>query len=180
MIAMTPKIASANSPSSSISTKKTPMIALKSVKTLPATMLDTEREEISGGGPRSWSRFSASLVERPRGLSGSTLIRLFNRVRGHGVEAWTEPRLLGDRARRRGGRRGRAGCRADRLRVGLGRRVLRLRRRQRPRLAGAADLDDQPRRRDSPGPGAAAGDGGDGRGDDRQTLRRAFHVRLRP
>ena len=43
-------------PSSSIRTKKTPMIALKRVKTLPATMLETEREEVSGGAPRSWSR----------------------------------------------------------------------------------------------------------------------------
>jgi hypothetical protein len=33
------------------STKKAPMIALKSVKTLPATMLASEREEVSGGGP---------------------------------------------------------------------------------------------------------------------------------
>ena len=41
--AIRPKSASANSPSASMRTKKTPMIALKSVKTLPATMLATER-----------------------------------------------------------------------------------------------------------------------------------------
>ena len=58
MIAITPKRASAKRPSSSIRTKKTPMIALKRVKTLPATMLETEREEVSGGAPRSWSRFA--------------------------------------------------------------------------------------------------------------------------
>ena len=82
MIAITPKRASAKRPSSSIRTKKTPMIALKSVKTLPATMLETEREEVSGGAPRSWSRFLASALERPVGRSGSPLIRLFNRVLG--------------------------------------------------------------------------------------------------
>ena len=43
MIAITPNSASANSPSDRISTKKPAMIALKSVKTLPATMLATER-----------------------------------------------------------------------------------------------------------------------------------------
>ena len=32
------------------------MIALKSVKTLPATMLEVEREEVSGGGPSLRSR----------------------------------------------------------------------------------------------------------------------------
>ncbi len=41
------------------------MIALKIVKTLPATMLEVEREEVSGGGPSLRSRFSASLLERP-------------------------------------------------------------------------------------------------------------------
>ena len=60
MIAITPKRASAKRPSSSIRTKKTPMIALKRVKTLPATMLETEREEVSGGG--------AEVVEPLRGL----------------------------------------------------------------------------------------------------------------
>ena len=39
--------------------KKTPMIALKSVKTFPATMLETERLEVSGGGPSRASRAAA-------------------------------------------------------------------------------------------------------------------------
>ena len=69
--------------------------------------------------------------------------------------------------------RGRAGRRGRRLRVGLGGRVLRLRRRQRARLAGPADDDDQARRRDPPGPRPPPGGGGDGRGDDRQALRAA-------
>ena len=42
------------------------MIALNSVKTLPATMLETEREELSGGGPSLRSRAAASALERPR------------------------------------------------------------------------------------------------------------------
>ncbi len=42
------------------------MIRLKSVKTLPATMLETEREEVSGGGPSLRSRFAASALLRPR------------------------------------------------------------------------------------------------------------------
>ncbi len=41
------------------------MIPLKRVKTLPATMLAVEREEVSGGGPSLRSRFAASLLERP-------------------------------------------------------------------------------------------------------------------
>ena len=41
------------------------MIALKSVKTLPATMLEVEREEFSGGGPSLRSRFAAVALERP-------------------------------------------------------------------------------------------------------------------
>ena len=36
------------------------MIALKSVKTLPATMLEVEREEVSGGGPSLRRRAAAS------------------------------------------------------------------------------------------------------------------------
>ncbi len=49
------------------------MIALKSVKTLPATMLETEREEVSGGGPSLRSRFAASALERPRSAAGSLI-----------------------------------------------------------------------------------------------------------
>ena len=41
------------------------MIALKRVKTLPATMLEAEREEVSGGGPSLRSRFAASALDRP-------------------------------------------------------------------------------------------------------------------
>ena len=41
------------------------MIALKSVKTLPATMLEVERDEVSGGGPSLRRRASASWLERP-------------------------------------------------------------------------------------------------------------------
>jgi hypothetical protein len=60
------------------------MIALKSVKTLPATMLAVEREEFSGGGPSLRSRASASSPESP--CSGDAVeeagsaIALFNRV----------------------------------------------------------------------------------------------------
>ena len=62
-------------------TKKTPMIALKSVKTLPATMLEIEREEVSGGGPSSRRRFAAVALERPLLDRGFAHRRLFNRVR---------------------------------------------------------------------------------------------------
>ena len=58
------------------------MIALNRVKTLPATMLETEREEVSGGGPSRRSRASASALERP--WSGDRLAAAtptFNRVR---------------------------------------------------------------------------------------------------
>src|SRR5881394_1037856 len=65
MIAITPKIASAISPSERMRTKKTPMIALKRVKTLPATMLETERDEVSGGAPSLRRRLAASALLRP-------------------------------------------------------------------------------------------------------------------
>ena len=58
---MKPKIASAHSPSERMRTKKTPMIALKSVKTLPATIEATERLLPSGG--------SAEACKAPRSLS---------------------------------------------------------------------------------------------------------------
>jgi hypothetical protein len=57
------------------------MIALKSVKTLPATMLAVEREELSGGGPSLRKRAAASPLESP--CSGEVWplpICLFNRV----------------------------------------------------------------------------------------------------
>ena len=62
---MKPKAASAHSPSERMRMKKTPMIALKSVKTLPATMLATERLVRSSTGPSLRSRFAASLLDRP-------------------------------------------------------------------------------------------------------------------
>ena len=47
------------------------MIALKSVKTLPATMLEIEREEVSGGAPSLRRRLAASLAERPCSVAAS-------------------------------------------------------------------------------------------------------------
>ena len=60
------------------------MIALKRVKTLPATMLAVEREEVSGGGPSLRSRAAASLLESPASMSATAVTHrpLFNRVRG--------------------------------------------------------------------------------------------------
>jgi hypothetical protein len=49
------------------------MIALKRVKTLPATMLEVEREEFSGGGPSSRRRLLASALDRPCSLDGLTV-----------------------------------------------------------------------------------------------------------
>ena len=58
------------------------MIALKSVKTLPATMLEIEREEVSGGGPSLRSRAFASAVVRPCSGDGLAVpTQVFNRVR---------------------------------------------------------------------------------------------------
>src|SRR5215213_5849336 len=63
------------------STKKTAMIALKRVKTLPATMLEVEREEVSGGGPSPRRRLSASAAESPSSGDGWPFpTALFNRV----------------------------------------------------------------------------------------------------
>ena len=57
------------------------MIALKSVKTLPAMMLEVEREEVSGGGPSLRRRAAASSCERPPAEVGSwDDTGLFNRV----------------------------------------------------------------------------------------------------
>ena len=68
---MNPKRASANSPNERMTMKNTPMIALKRVKTLPATMLATERLERFSGGPSFRSRFAASLLESPPGCRSS-------------------------------------------------------------------------------------------------------------
>ena len=97
-----------------------------------------------------------------------------------GAEAGAQSRLLGHRAPGRGGRRGRPGCRARRLRLGLGGGVVRLRRGQRARLARPADRDDPARRGDHAGAGPGAGRRRDGRLHDRRAVRRAVHLRLRP
>ena len=68
---MKPKRASANSPKERMTMKNAPMIALKRVKTLPATMLATERLERSSGAPSWRSRFAASLLESPPGWRSS-------------------------------------------------------------------------------------------------------------
>src|SRR6266516_4759834 len=123
------------------------MTALNSVKTLPATMLETERDEVSAGAPRLRSRATASALDSPRSLAASVLTpvpasltsrrtryaRLFAPssrpdsigCRPDGVEAWTESRLLGHRPGRGGCRRAGPGPQAGRLRVGLGGGVLR-------------------------------------------------------
>ena len=54
------------------------MIALKSVKTLPATMLEVEREEVSGGAPSSRSRFAAALPESPWSTAAASLIAAYS------------------------------------------------------------------------------------------------------
>ena len=72
--AMNPNRASANSPSASMRTKKAPRMALKRVKTLPATMLATERLLGGSGTPRPCSRLAASALVNPGGC-GCSLIR---------------------------------------------------------------------------------------------------------
>ena len=61
--------------------KKAPMIALKSVKTLPATMLEAEREECLGGR----AQLAQPLCRRGAGEAPLdrrvSHWRLFNRVR---------------------------------------------------------------------------------------------------
>src|SRR6266508_4642501 len=181
MIAMNPKSASANSPKERMTMKNAPMIALNRVKTLPATMLATERLDRFSGGPSLRSRFAASLLESPPGCRSSFIEALIPERAGvntpkaeriglapYDAEARTQPRLLGDRPP---GGRGRRVCPdrgARRLRLGLGGRVLRLRRGQRPRLPRGENRDDQARRRDPPGAGPAAGGGGDGGRNDRR------------
>ena len=64
-IAIRPKIASAHSPSERMRMKKTPMIALNSVRTLAVTMLATERLEVGSGSPRRASRRAASALDSP-------------------------------------------------------------------------------------------------------------------
>src|SRR3954471_7063310 len=119
------------------------MIALKRVKTLPETMLEVERDECSSGWPSLRRRFAAVPLESPRSIAASLIAAYSIGCASDGVEARTQPRLLGHRPRWRGRPRGRAGSGERRLRVRLGGRVLRLRRGQRAGLAGAADDDDQ-------------------------------------
>ena len=65
---MKPNAASAQSCSERMRMKKTPMIALKSVKTLPATIEATERLVRSSTGPSLWSRLAASEPREPAGM----------------------------------------------------------------------------------------------------------------
>ena len=71
---MKPKIASAQSPRERIRTKKTPMIALNSVKTLPATIEATDRLDVSAGGPQ--------LVEAPGGFPSRKALRMQSSFQG--------------------------------------------------------------------------------------------------
>ena len=71
--AMSPKIASAHSPSERMRMKKTPMIALKSVKTLAATMLATERLVARSIGGRRSSLRAASAEESPWGRVAASM-----------------------------------------------------------------------------------------------------------
>ncbi len=64
---MNPNAASAQSCRERMRMKKTPMIALKSVNTFPATMLETERLERSSTGPSFRSRFAAADALSPPG-----------------------------------------------------------------------------------------------------------------
>ncbi len=77
MIATRPKIASANSPNETTRTKKTPMIALNRVKTLPATMLEVERDEVGSAGPSCLRRAAASSLERPLSIAASVTPGMF-------------------------------------------------------------------------------------------------------
>jgi len=54
-----------------ISTKKTAMIALKSVKMLPAMMLAVERDVAGAGVPSARSREAASTLVSPLGMVAS-------------------------------------------------------------------------------------------------------------
>ena len=64
-IAIRPKSASAHSPSERMRMKKTPMIALNSVRTLAVTMLATDRLDAGCGSPSRASRRAASALESP-------------------------------------------------------------------------------------------------------------------
>src|ERR1700748_1073846 len=62
------------------------MIALKRVKTLPAMMLEVEREDVSGGAPSLRRRSWASLLESPISVNPSEDdTGLFNRVKMMGL-----------------------------------------------------------------------------------------------
>lgn len=72
-----------------MSTKKTPMIALKSVNTLPATMLATERLERSSTGPSWRRRFAASFPLSPPGWVSALTSPLI--AKRHGTEVVVAP-----------------------------------------------------------------------------------------
>ncbi len=84
---MKPNSASAKSPSERMRMKKTPMIALKSVKTLPATIDATERLVLSSTGPSLCRRFAASSLESPPGCVASVTRPLIPKRRAQQVVA---------------------------------------------------------------------------------------------
>jgi hypothetical protein len=73
---MNPNSASANRPSDRIRMKNTPMIALKRVKTLPATMDAVERLDRSSCGPSFFRRLAASLLDSPPGWVSALIAAL--------------------------------------------------------------------------------------------------------
>src|SRR3954463_4454677 len=81
-MAMTPNSESANSPRARPPTKNAPRIALKSVKTFAATMLEVEREEVSGGGPSLASRAAASALDSPCSSTASVIGTIYTGAAG--------------------------------------------------------------------------------------------------
>ena len=84
---MKPNAASAHSCSERMRMKKTPMIALKRVKTLPATIDATERLLRSSTGPSLRRRFAASEPLRPPGCVASGIRPLIPKRRAQEVVA---------------------------------------------------------------------------------------------
>src|SRR5437868_13152847 len=83
-----PKIASANNPRPTRRTKNAPRIALKRVKTLAATMLETERGLSGSTGPRRERRFCASADDSPsiRISATASFIPVILAVESRGVD----------------------------------------------------------------------------------------------